>query len=129
MFSSKFVKIDKIEWETIKNDYNALLADNARLKENQSEFLMGIVKKQSDTIKTLTVYQEQDETLYSYEQTLEEQKLKIKELESQLAAAKKESAQYLNAYQKESTMTTLLAGKIASNPCPQYKTVSLDIKA
>ena len=129
MFSSKFVKIDRIEWETIKNDYNFLLADNKRLKENQSEFLMGIVKRQSDTIKTLTVYQDQDETLYSYEQTHEEQKDRIKELETQLAEAKNESQRYLKAYQKESTMTTLLAGKIASNPCPQYKTVSLDIKA
>ena len=130
MFDSKFVKIEKVQWEQIKEDYNTLIARNKVLEENQSKFLMGIVAKQSDEIKKLTKYQENDDLLYSYEQTHKKQVNQIKSLEDELAELKTLNAQLQQSYNKESAMTTLLARKIIDTECPKYETVSkLDIHA
>ena len=130
MFNSKFVKIEKTQWEQIKDDYNILLARNKALEETQSEFLMGIVEKQSDEISKLMKYQENDDLLYSYEQSYKEQSKKVKSLEDEVAELKIINAQLQQSYNKESTMTTLLARKIIDTDCPKYETVSkLDIHA
>jgi regulator of replication initiation timing len=64
MFDSKYKKILitdlealTLEIQEMREQIDTLTAENKKLKENQSEFLMGVVKKQSDTIKTLSHYQ------------------------------------------------------------------------
>ena len=75
MFDSKYSKVLKsdleaitLEMQEMREQIATLTSRNKILEENQSEFLMSIVKRQSDTITKLSHYQEQDDALYSYEQ-------------------------------------------------------------
>jgi len=132
MFSKNYVKLPKTEWEQIKKDYNELLRENKELKENQNDFLIETIAKQSEEIKKLLKYKEQDDLLYSYEKTVEEQNRKIKELENALNEAKKDIEIYRKAYEQEQKIGSLLLEKIteSNNKCPEYQEVSrLDILA
>jgi len=139
MFSSKYVKIAKTDWENIKRDYNDLLAEvavlkaeNKELKEQSSEFLMGVVKKQSEEIKKLMKYKAQDDALFSYEQTNDKHLKTIRKQEERIKELKNENDVLLQAFQREASTSSLLARKIAESKfgCEEYKTVSqLDIHA
>jgi len=133
MFSSKFVKILKTDWEQRELEYNNLLeeiaalkAENEELKKSQSDFLIDVVKKQSAEIARLSKYQEQDDLLFSYEQSNDE-KNKIIETQNYLIEELEEkNKQLLISYQKVADMNKLLISKIKNNKyeCETYKTVS-----
>lgn len=133
MFSSKFVKILKTDWEQRELEYNNLLeeiavlkAENEELKKSQSDFLIDVVKKQSAEIARLSKYQEQDDLLFSYEQSNDE-KNKIIETQNYLIEELEEkNKQLLVSYQKVANMNKLLISKIKDDKyeCETYKTVS-----
>jgi cell division protein FtsB len=134
MFDSKYKKILitdlealTLEIQEMREQIDTLTAENKKLKENQSEFLMGVVKKQSDTIKTLSHYQSQDEALYSYEQSNAKDKAEIKKLKAELLEARSLTDNYKQAYTLESNMSDLLIERVVSTKksCVEYDTVSL----
>jgi len=134
MFDSKYRKVLKTDLEAItlemtemREQIATLTSRNEVLEENQSEFLMSIVKKQSDTIKTLSHYQEQDDALYSYEQSNEKQKAEIKGLKAELLEAKDLTDNYKQAYVLENNMSNLLIERVVSTKksCVEYQTASL----
>lgn len=133
MFSSKFVKIAKVDWELRELEYNELLEEVATLRlekeeleKTQSDFLMGIVKKQSAEIAKLLKYKEQDDILFSYEQSNDEKNEIIKNQKSIIKDLEATNKQLLASYQKEANMNTLLSRKIIDGKydCETYKTVS-----
>jgi len=127
------VKILKTDWEQRELEYNNLLeeiaalkAENEELKKSQSDFLIDVVKKQSAEIARLSKYQEQDDLLFSYEQSNDE-KNKIIETQNYLIEELEEkNKQLLISYQKVADMNKLLISKIKNNKyeCETYKTVS-----
>ena len=139
MFSSKYVKIAKTDWENIKRDYNDLLAEvavlkaeNKELRDESSEFLMTVVKKQSEEIKKLMKYKAQDDALFSYEQSNDKHLKTIRKQEERIKELENENETLLHAFQREASTSSLLAKKIAEANfgCEKYKTVSqLDIHA
>ena len=125
MFSSNYVKIDKNDWEQIKTDYNAMLQKIKELESRQPDVLMKLVERQSAEIEKLLKYKEQDDALYSYEQTCQNHLKTINSQKEEIAKLKQENERLLNMYQKEANMSSLLANKLADSPrCPEYKTVS-----
>lgn len=133
MFSSNYVKISKVDWETRELEHNELLeeiarlkAENAELQKNQSPLLMGVVKKQSGEIEKLLKYKEQDDALFSYEQSNDQHLKTIRLQAEKIEQLENENATILTAYQKESTMTSLLSKKIVNGKydCETYRTVS-----
>jgi len=134
MFSSKYKKVlvsdleaITLEMQEMREQIATLTSRNEVLEANQSEFLMGVVKKQSETIKTLSHYQEQDEALYSYEQSNEKQRAEIKRLKAELQEAKDLTDNYKQAYTLESNMSDLLIERVVSTKksCVEYQTASL----
>ena len=133
MFSSKYVKILKVDWEAREEEYNELLervaeleAKNAELEKTQSPLLMNTIKKQSDEISKLLKYKENDDLLYSYEQSNDKQLETIKKQQKEIQELKKENEILLQAYKNESNMTSLLSKKIVNGKydCKTYRTVS-----
>ena len=57
MFDTKWMKILKEDFNTLKQAVLDLQNEKAELLKTQSKFLMDIVKKQSDEIKRLSKYQ------------------------------------------------------------------------
>jgi len=134
MFNSKYKKVLVSDLDAITLEMNemreqiaTLTSRNTILEENQSEFLMNVVKKQSDTIKTLSHYQEQDDALYSYEQSNEKQRAEIKGLKAELLEAKSLTDNYKQAYVLETNMSNLLIERVVSTKksCVEYQTASL----
>jgi len=133
MFSSKYVKILKVDWEVREIEHNELLervaeleARNAELEKTQSPLLMNTIKRQSDEISKLLKYKDQDDTLYSYEQTNDKHLATIRKQQKEIQDLKEENEIILQAYKKESNMTSLLSKKIVNGKydCETYKTVS-----
>jgi len=133
MFSSNYVKIAKVDWEVRELEYNEMLqkiseleAKNAELEKGQSPMLMNIVKRQSDEIAKLMKYKNQDDALYSYEQTNDKHLKTIKTQSVKIDELTQENETILFAYQKESNMSSLLARKIVNGKydCETYRTVS-----
>ena len=133
MFSSKFVKILKTDWEQRELEYNNLLeeiaalkAENEELKKSQSDFLIDVVKKQSAEIARLSKYQEQDDLLFSYEQSNDEKNKIIEAQNSIIEELEEKNKQLLVSYQKVANMNKLLISKIKDDKyeCETYKTVS-----
>ncbi len=139
MFDSKYVKVLKTDLEILntevqdmKEQIAQLEADKKILEEKQSEFLMGVVKKQSDTIEKLSHYQSQDEALYSYELSNEKDKAEIKDLKARLSEANGLTENYNQAYKLERNMSDMLIERVVATKksCPKYETVNvLDIIA
>jgi len=69
MFSDKYVKILKEDWEVIKKDYNSMLKENEKLKKENAE---------------LQKYKAQDDLLYSYENTLVDKDIQINSLKEEI---------------------------------------------
>lgn len=134
MFSNKFVKVLKTDLETLttsvqdmQQEIETLKAEKKLLEENQSEFLMSVVKRQSDELKRLSHYQSQDETLYSYEQSNEKQKIEIAQLKGDLIESNSLTDNYKQAYTLESNMSDLLIERVVKTKesCTEYETVNL----
>lgn len=133
MFDNKWLKILKTEWESICDELKELRETNAKLEKNQSKFLMDIVKRQSDEIKRLSKFEEQDIALFSYEQSHEAQKLEIAELKVQLKDSQSLTKNYKTAHTMESNMNDLLIERVVSSkksPCVEYERANiLDTRA
>jgi len=134
MFDRKYSKVLKTDLEAItlemqemKDEIATLTARNKVLEENQSEFLMSIVKRQSATIEKLSHYQEQDEALYSYELSNAKDKAEIKDLKARLSEANGLTENYNQAYKLERNMSDMLIERVVATKksCPKYETVSL----
>lgn len=134
MFSNRYVKVLKTDLETLttsvqdmREEIETLKAEKKLLEANQSEFLMNVVKRQSDELKRLSHYQSQDETLYSYEQTNETQKKEIAKLKGDLIESNSLTDNYKQAYTLESNMSDLLIERVVKTKksCTEYETVNL----
>lgn len=119
---NNFVKLAKSEWSQIKKDYNEMR------EEIKSQKV--VIKKQSDEIAKLMKYKENDDLLFSYETSRENQKNIIKSLEQELMSAKKETEDVRKWLHAEKLINDLMVEKLSSqHPCHTLDTVSiLDIR-
>lgn len=138
IFNSNFVKLPKQDWEDIKKDYNALVQENKQLKEQVAQGtsaevleLKAIIQKQSDSLKNLARWKDNDDLIFQHEQMQEVDKEKIKSLESQVKQLEKDKKLLQNAYNIEKELSSIYAKKLGIyKDCPTYETVSkLDLKA
>ena len=131
--NDKFVKLPTQDWEDIKSDYNGLIQENKRLRaqitEGTSEEvaeLKAIIAKQSESLKKLAKWKDNDDLVYAHEKWQEETKTKVAELESQVTQLEKENSNLSAAYLKEREIANLLAKKLSqyTGQCPDYRTAS-----
>jgi cell division septum initiation protein DivIVA len=132
-FNNKFVKIKNEDWEDIKTDYNQLVQDNKQLRaqvqagtSDEIQQLKDIIQKQTESLKNMTKWKDNDDLLFSYENGNQEKLKKIHALESKVTSLENELEDFSFAYKKEAEMSSLLAKKLATytGTYPQYKTVS-----
>jgi len=113
------------EVQDMKLQIEQLEADKKLLEANQSEVLMVENEK-------LKHYKNQDDALYSYEQSNAKDKAEIKELKAKLNEANGLTENYNQAYQLERNMSDMLIERVVATKqsCIEYKTVNvLDIIA
>lgn len=133
IFDSKHVKLKTEDWEEIKTDYNRLIQENKNLRAQVSAGtsdevaeLKEIIAKQSESLKAMAKWKDNDDLIWHHEQMAQENTKKIKALEAQVESLTKDYEDLAFAYRKETEMCSLLAKKLATytGSCPQYRTVS-----
>lgn len=122
MIFDKFVKITKSDWSQIKKDYNSMIQE---IKDQKA-----ISKRQSKELEKLLKYKENDDLLFSYENSIKDQRNSIKTLEDELEQAKAEIISIKKQLDTEKMINDLIADKLVSEyRNANLKTVSLmDIK-
>jgi len=128
ILKKSYVKIDKSEWEEIKNIIKEREDEIKALKIELNEI------KSTDLYKELEEYKKykaQDDLLYHYEQTVEEFKEKNKNLEKENIELKKNLEAYKKAFKSERELNSFLLKRLTSyEDCTSIPEVSiLDLKA
>ena len=137
-FNKNFVKIKNEDWEDIKTDYNQLVQDNKQLRaqvqagaSDEIQQLKDIIAKQSESLKQMAKWKDNDDLLYSYEQSNKTDKQTIKQLETKVAILEEANEKITNAYKTEKAISDSLIEKLTQyTNCEDYRTVSkFDITA
>jgi len=124
MFFTKEVKLERVEWEKIKKDYNALVKENTTLKADIKD-CESIISRQSDEIKKRLKFENKDDLLFSYEQSNARHKDNINALEKQIFELKdnlkKEKLKIINEEALSDFLIKRIGKENLKTNCPELE--------